>query len=338
MKSKTKIKEENIPLYLDFLGFPTKSEINVEFLMARWNRPRPSVVSMIGHAERSPGVYYTLKDKYGLEDDNFPPWMKHHDTPTSERKKTKSPQQQNNIEKTPPANYHISPDILQTLDKLQQISDTPAKSAKSKVPDVDTRGNPVYRTSDFQRNMEQTASVPASDIGAQQQTSPAQQRIAENIRTSQHQQSIQQQQPPEDALVHSLPEIMSNSVYSNSVILGPDGIILRRKQRDDGSIYYEEDNDTRDIDNVISQTLFREIELQMQALMKKIALNPGIIISHSWAVGKGYYTRDLGDFVNDAVKFLMHHGFGVQLGFFKVQQAMIDRIPAEELNQLLYRE
>ena len=116
VNKKEKEFEERLPLYREFWAFSTKDQIDIEALMSRWSRSRQSVVSMIGHAANSSRVFWSIVEKYGLEDHNIPPWVNRPEGWVSEQKETTLTPELRNAAESP---RDVSAKILQVLDNLR---------------------------------------------------------------------------------------------------------------------------------------------------------------------------------------------------------------------------
>ena len=54
------------------------------------------------------------------------------------------------------------------------------------------------------------------------------------------------------------------------------------------------------------------LNIHMRAVVRKIGLNPTVFMSYAWAVSDRGFEGDLGDFCNQAVKYMMRYGYGAR--------------------------
>lgn len=61
----------------------------------------------------------------------------------------------------------------------------------------------------------------------------------------------------------------------------------------------------KDIGSQLSEAAVGDLNIHMRTVVRKVGLNPTVFMSYAWAVSEKGYQGDLGDFVNQAIKYMM---------------------------------
>jgi hypothetical protein len=62
-----------------------------------------------------------------------------------------------------------------------------------------------------------------------------------------------------------------------------------------------------DVGIEISKAAIGDLNLHMRTVVRKIGLNPTVFMSNAWAVSEKGYQGDLGDFINQSIKYMMKY-------------------------------
>ena len=69
----------------------------------------------------------------------------------------------------------------------------------------------------------------------------------------------------------------------------------------------------------------------MRAVVRKIGLNPTVFMSYAWAVSDRGFEGDLGDFCNQAVKYMMRYGYGAEPAMVTGKPTLQDVVGAQRM-------
>lgn len=84
------------------------------------------------------------------------------------------------------------------------------------------------------------------------------------------------------------------------------------------------------INTVISNLVLRELDIKTHALVRKVAMNPMVYQGHAWAVAKGYFDGDIGDWINFCCLFTLDKGFGARPGMITGKPSILHEILKRE--------
>ena len=116
--------------------------------------------------------------------------------------------------------------------------------------------------------------------------------------------------------------LQSERLKNMGIVQDAVGGYVRAVQMPDGSLGFQNltqaeveaitQTITKDVGSEISKAAVDELNVQMRTVVRKIGLNPTVFMGYAWVTSEGLFTGDLGDFVNQAVKFMLKYGYGAQ--------------------------
>ena len=253
------------PRLLRFMSIWLQEEIDVLAIAVKFNVSQQKVASMMASARRSPRAYGELIAS-GAHDGQIPPWIMRPGDPGDD---TTTPP-------TPPSTPEPPTSTLETTIPPGRTQETPPPRV------VDPEALPGTRRTGGEGGIAVDLDDPSRGDGGRLGA------LYDGVR------------------------LQSERLDNLGIIRDQGGRYLKASTNLDGSPGFVEvdpvevdRNLTKDIGSMLSEAAVGQLNVHMRTVMRKVWLNPTVFMSYSWAVSEKGYEGDLGDFINQAIKYMM---------------------------------
>jgi hypothetical protein len=280
-------KEQKKEIYSRLLNVPDPDKLDVPVLAANLKVDAQSLGGMLTQMKTNPRIKEKLK-KAGFTDDQFPDWMAGADTDAG-------------TQDTLPTQPTLSTQL--SLPEAAKPAGTPIRKARAR------KNTPAQGSSGVGR-VDQGTALQNPEAALQNASVVAfAQANKELSGTGQHVEAL-----GSDALQRWM---------QASGVTEMNGGYWQRRQLPSGEtalvqVYPpKEVIEAEQMGNAeLSQMMYRTLEGETAALMKKVAFNPEAFTYYSWAKRKGYLggDKDFADFVNYCITLTMTKIFGARIG------------------------
>ena len=343
--------------YLLLMQYPAKEKINVEELAQKLGKTQLVVMSLIGHAAKDGTVYVELR-KAGYAESQIPAWISRENIRKKRKKAVEGGERvvegTKNVVDTGRAQQKLTGNIVNGIaigtgsqsggagassgsDQAlpEPASSSPPSPSSDRTLPVSTGGGttvikvelPKIPPGGGKQEMPMSFLTPLGQVVEGQELKEKAQETPKEI--------VPKQLSGFEGVYMDGDEIKRN--------LAKQGVMMNAEGRwvkgfiENGTIIYRVVNPrdyvkpTEGVGSRISEISMKTIDVQMEGLLRKVALNPEVYMSYTFALnkidpttGNSFFEGDLADFINQCVKTTMLIVFGYAPTMAKVRRGILD--------------